>query len=169
MSSLSLCKMGPCPDSKVHGANMGPIWGRQDPGGPHVGPMNFAIRVYLCCLSTANQLYYFGSPPWSCCQQVSKKLSIGGWTVVFDETYFGINIRICWRPVAHGSFVIVIALHLIRFGSQNHYSSTAHNISRNPVHIYEMDLRNIVAVYTYQRNLRHIVGWILVSKCHRIL
>ena len=21
------------PDSKVHGANMGPIWGRQDPGG----------------------------------------------------------------------------------------------------------------------------------------
>ena len=33
------------PDSKIHGANMGPIWGRQDPGGPHVGPMNFAIWV----------------------------------------------------------------------------------------------------------------------------
>ena len=31
------------PDSKVHGANMGPIWGRQDPGGPRIGPMNFAI------------------------------------------------------------------------------------------------------------------------------
>ena len=31
------------PGSKVRGANMGPIWGRQDPGGPHVGPMNFAI------------------------------------------------------------------------------------------------------------------------------
>ena len=29
--------------SKVHGANMGPIWGRQEPGGLHVGPMNFAI------------------------------------------------------------------------------------------------------------------------------
>ena len=35
---------------------MGPIWGRQDPGGPHVGPMNFAIWAvtitvrfrYLC-------------------------------------------------------------------------------------------------------------------------
>ena len=24
---------------------MGPIWGRQEPGGPHVGPMNFAIWV----------------------------------------------------------------------------------------------------------------------------
>ena len=40
------------PDSMVHRANMGPIWGRQDPGGPHgglmcdephVGLMNFAI------------------------------------------------------------------------------------------------------------------------------
>ena len=29
------------PDSKVHGANMGSIWGRQGPGGPHVGPMNW--------------------------------------------------------------------------------------------------------------------------------
>ena len=31
------------PDSKVRGTNMGPIWGRQDPGGPHVAPMSFAI------------------------------------------------------------------------------------------------------------------------------
>ena len=31
------------PVSKVHGASMGPIWGRRDPGGPHVGPMDFAI------------------------------------------------------------------------------------------------------------------------------
>ena len=35
------------PDSTVHGANMGPIWGRQDPGGPHVGPMNLAIWVCI--------------------------------------------------------------------------------------------------------------------------
>ena len=31
------------PDSKVRGTNMGPTWGRQDPGGPHVGHMNLAI------------------------------------------------------------------------------------------------------------------------------
>ena len=41
------------PDSKVHGANMGPIWGRQDPGGPHVGPMNFAIWKCDMTLSQA--------------------------------------------------------------------------------------------------------------------
>ena len=46
------------PDSKVHGANMGPIWGRRDPGGPHVGPMNFALwvnmRICLHFLSLMN-------------------------------------------------------------------------------------------------------------------
>ena len=43
-SSLSRpCQQQSIPDSKVRGANMAPIWGRQDPGGPHVGPMNFAL------------------------------------------------------------------------------------------------------------------------------
>ena len=40
---MVLLSMHILPDSKVHGANMGPIWGRQDPGGPHIGSMNFAI------------------------------------------------------------------------------------------------------------------------------
>ena len=35
------------PDSKVHGANMGLTWGRQDPGGPHVGHMNIAICAHF--------------------------------------------------------------------------------------------------------------------------
>ena len=49
------------PDSKVHGANMGPILGRQDPDGPHVGPMNFAIWVILksCILSILKWLSYW--------------------------------------------------------------------------------------------------------------
>ena len=33
------------PDSKVHGAHMGPTWVLLAPGGPHVGPMNLTIRV----------------------------------------------------------------------------------------------------------------------------
>ena len=35
------------PDSKVHGANMGPTWVLSAPDGPHVGPMNLAIRRCL--------------------------------------------------------------------------------------------------------------------------
>ena len=32
------------PDSKDHGANMGPTCVLSAPGGPHVGPMNLATR-----------------------------------------------------------------------------------------------------------------------------
>ena len=35
------------PDSNVHGANMGPTWVLSAPDGPHVGPMNLAIRVVI--------------------------------------------------------------------------------------------------------------------------
>ena len=65
-ADMSLCKLYICcrhfsliwsatlvwygyPDSNVHGAKMGPIWGRQDPHGPHVGPMNIAIWIYTIC------------------------------------------------------------------------------------------------------------------------
>ena len=34
------------PDSKAHGANMGPTWVLSAPGVPHIGPMNLAIRDY---------------------------------------------------------------------------------------------------------------------------
>ena len=42
------------PDSKVHGANIGPTW---VPDGPHFGPMNLAIRVH-------NKLRRLG-PKWN--------------------------------------------------------------------------------------------------------
>ena len=35
------------PDSKVHGANMGPTWVLSAPDRPYVGPMNLAIREGL--------------------------------------------------------------------------------------------------------------------------
>ena len=35
------------PYSKVHGANMGLTWVLSAPDGPHVGPMNLAIREYI--------------------------------------------------------------------------------------------------------------------------
>ena len=47
------------PDSKVHGASMGPIWGRHDPGGPNVGPINFALWGHSIIWTNDNQV------PWS--------------------------------------------------------------------------------------------------------
>ena len=60
-------------DSKVHGAKIGPVCGRQDPGGPYVGPMNLAIWeppywlglvhgttwTVLCNISRSNDLIIF--------------------------------------------------------------------------------------------------------------
>ena len=41
-----MCSLINNPDSKVHGANMGPIWCLQDPEGgrAHIGPVKLAIR-----------------------------------------------------------------------------------------------------------------------------
>ena len=53
------------PDCKVHGAYMGPIWDRQDPDGPHVGPMNFAIwdaissRSQACALALHTSAIFY--------------------------------------------------------------------------------------------------------------
>ena len=68
MWSLEQRKQVNVPDSdKVHGTHMGPIWGRQDPGGPHVGPMNFAIWGR----KSPNAVRYksFWVPDWDKCKR----------------------------------------------------------------------------------------------------
>ena len=41
------------PDSKVHGANMRPILGRRDPGGPHMCPMTLLSGKLLLLIKGA--------------------------------------------------------------------------------------------------------------------
>ena len=71
--------MSETPDSKVHVANMGSTWVLSAPGGPHVGPMNLAIRdplqsphsldlskdiSYLLSTHTTIKLINFTSTKW---------------------------------------------------------------------------------------------------------
>ena len=49
-------------DSKVHWANMGPIWVLPAPGGRHVGPMNLAIWDIICI-----SWWLPRSQNWGCC------------------------------------------------------------------------------------------------------
>ena len=56
-------------DNKVHGANMGPIRGQQDPGGPHVGPVNFAICACNGIAQTQAHPSSFGPPVKILCTQ----------------------------------------------------------------------------------------------------
>ena len=47
LTHCRLNKQGSSPESKIQGANVGPTWGRQAPGGPHVGHMTLAIWVRI--------------------------------------------------------------------------------------------------------------------------
>ena len=44
IAGTSVSLISHIPDSRVHGANMGPTWVLSAPDGPHVGPMNLAIE-----------------------------------------------------------------------------------------------------------------------------
>ena len=44
MISTKIIHVGNIPESKIHGAKMGLTWVLSAPDGPHVGPMNLAIR-----------------------------------------------------------------------------------------------------------------------------
>ena len=59
------------PENKIHGANVGSTWGRQDPGGPHFGHMNLLSVLHWCnlrcMLASSNdvKLYIFLCAAWS--------------------------------------------------------------------------------------------------------
>ena len=57
--SAELAPLASNPDSKVHGACMGPTWGQQDPGGPHGGPMSLAIWKDMPSISIAKLMYIY--------------------------------------------------------------------------------------------------------------
>ena len=69
------------PDSKVHGANMGPTWVLSAPDGPHVGPMNLAIRDVHYSWDALFHIGHLatGQLPEALCQDnvVSNVLSVG--------------------------------------------------------------------------------------------
>ena len=66
------------PDSKVHGANMGSIWGWYDPGGPHVVPMNLAIWVY----NVHGTSVLRSSVALSLCYRMPVDINISNWAMI---------------------------------------------------------------------------------------
>ena len=70
------------PDSKIHGANMGPTWVLSAPDGPHVGPMHLAIRVVRCdgdfktmIFKRTKQQNNLGYLLWNSCQVNAKNIA----------------------------------------------------------------------------------------------
>ena len=87
------------PDSKAHGAIMGPRWVLSAPDGPHVGPMNLAIRVHsLQARHTCNR----NSP---------SKLSL---YIIFTDGYSTPRVMVyfCYK-LDNGSESVMRSRHLI--------------------------------------------------------
>ena len=61
------------------------IWSRQDPGGPHVGPMNIAIRELMACVAF-NHSNEAESPLSSYIDLIRLISKIANQTVVLFET-----------------------------------------------------------------------------------
>ena len=123
----------PYPDSKVPGANMGPIWGQQDPGGPHVGPVNIAIWVYwqalkyftlefhtqypsniqwreiICQIMETNCDLWCHSRTWTqshILTQISSKLHPGPWFNIKMTSYRYRNSHCGDKTVVRSSYVL---------------------------------------------------------------
>ena len=83
------------PDSKGHGANMGPIWGQQDPGGSHVGPMNFVtwdvFFFYHCMVCPISSILHNLLDNTICCwlnyhhDILNDLVCYAGWMVIFSR------------------------------------------------------------------------------------
>ena len=84
------------PDSKVHGANMGPTWVLSAPEGPHVGPMNLSIRAKFI-----NDDYVWNSASILLMYQIKYQDDISSVTSIFYPFYFSDFImllaNISWR------------------------------------------------------------------------
>ena len=105
------------PDSKVHGANIGPTWVLSDPDGPHVGPMNLAIKVVLVNKDNIKAPHYLA-------------LCVSGnhqWPL--DSPHKG---PVMWKALScHDVIIIVVWVERIRalltmLTMLNHFSITAH-------------------------------------------
>ena len=87
------------PDSKVHGANMGPTWVLLAPDGPHVGPMNLVIsgRYLPWLLMSCKQPVHQQPSVWLCLHGIFPLSPMINTNVIF------IYIRgiLIWQNTSH--------------------------------------------------------------------
>ena len=110
------------PDSKVHGANMGPTWDLSAPDGPHVGPMNLAIRGLFC--------EYFGEK--DCVIKRFDCMYPTTWEVTGAEGCFHRDNSInkdCWLSLQKDQSqqwvcFSIMTIHLIRYGYYHYKDKT---------------------------------------------
>ena len=89
------------PDSKVHGANMGPTWVLSAPDGPHVGSTTIAIRVVN--IITDDDLVTQGAKAWTA-TMLTYVMSVGNNLDSKHQSFFFQNtqvIKVDWITLTH--------------------------------------------------------------------
>ena len=127
-------------DNKIHGANMGPIWGRQDPGGPRVGPMNFAMWVHTVLWQVGMLFYESG-------------ISLKKLRLFITKCRGGVEGVTGWRQICHYDdprFWVPLQ-HIIVFWPNN-------DMLRNCVFIWEMYVRNVALILQISVMRRKLIG-----------
>ena len=105
---------------KVHGANMGPIWGRQDSSGLHFGPMNFVIWWFLVPITDTVRF----NRKMSCLiSTTSSQISCLWYNYFFNEIRCLVTIRID-HYIACAAFYFNEILNALRWNSRRLIIST---------------------------------------------
>ena len=156
------------PGTKVHGANMGPISGRQDPGGPHVGPMNllsgslslYIYHIYRLSREIFNELLHikFVSIP---AYFTSINLDF---TLSFSTLKYQTKNTLHTKDNAHAlscSAVVKLFIpHLFQGyfdGSGKLYGDYVWRVWLNDWHLFKYNQRRI------KQNNMYIVSWVLCT------
>ena len=83
-----------------------PTWGRQDPGGPHVGPMNLPIRDQSCC-NFVREIISNQVSLWIIMKDEIFKRTTAidyvyriewAWYILWLHTFLSEGQRKCWMP-----------------------------------------------------------------------
>ena len=83
---------------------MGPIWGRQDPGGPQVGPMNFAIWDDTWHVQSTPQSWHTANTIYDICRKPRSSIT------------FSSVVKVLKIYSQHGNDPVTLYVKLVRFG-----------------------------------------------------
>ena len=149
------------PDSKVHGANMGPTWGRQDPGGSHVGHMNLAIWVVLKmpispeCITSPQILWSLKMHSWSIgMRRVIPSSCIGNHQskISTDWSYFLVSLLNTW-------FIVVRYVALCHYSWMIGIINNTYNLWWSNQELSICPLERVQNRLSDYRKLRKITIW----------
>ena len=175
------------PDSKVYVADMGPTWGPQDPGGPHVGPINLAIWVIFLSVTSRAQghLYsrlsslevilkdmdkFYGTTTecnkaWSIC--VSRHVIVSKQTTTKTIIYRWLSARLqCFQCIMDGHTAVLHKVTDMWYSRQQVSTHCGHVVPYGVAYLDQLWIRQWLVAWLHQANaLSHDIKCVVNKIC----